>query len=244
MKYFDMWTLKRQLLRIIWTRPTSVIAPTKQSIPMKMYQPIIWKPASVSSYLWNHHKEMEALFPSGRFLIHSQTYCWRCVILIWTDCLAAEKTLRIFTFLIIPSAAMIDVVQAILSSPFTIGFSWLPKWELPRTAVHPLPSALSFRVWTSDPEAVDASLFPSLYNVVIDCIWCHWCQVTTLVFAVFFSIRPCQCHSLWTPEVAMGSILLPAFFAGWHTVVVCASGPWVKFGDFLVWGVSSREQID
>ena len=50
MKY-DMWTLKRQLLRIIWTRPTSVIAPTKQSIPMKMYQPIIWKPASVSSYL-------------------------------------------------------------------------------------------------------------------------------------------------------------------------------------------------
>ena len=51
MKYLDMWTLKRQLLRIIWTRPTSVIAPTKQSIPMKMYQPIIWKPASVSTYL-------------------------------------------------------------------------------------------------------------------------------------------------------------------------------------------------
>ena len=58
MKYFDMWTLKRQLLRIIWTRPTSVIAPTKQSIPMKMYQPIIWKPASVSSYLWNHHYDV------------------------------------------------------------------------------------------------------------------------------------------------------------------------------------------
>ena len=56
MKYFNMWTLRRQFLRIIWTRPTSVIAPTKQSIPMKMYQPIIREPAIISRCLCSDEK--------------------------------------------------------------------------------------------------------------------------------------------------------------------------------------------
>ena len=100
---------------------------------------------------------------------------------------------------------------------------WLstrPKRGLPRGAVRPLPNALLFEVVTSDPGPIEVSSCQAFQNKLLGGIGVHRGQMASFSTAEVLSRGPVLL--LVAPEVAMVSVRLPAFGAGFHAFVLAA----------------------
>ena len=104
---------------------------------------------------------------------------------------------------------------------------WLcrrPEHALPGGAVRPLPDALLPDVVTSDPgrHKAGAKVFAcqAFQDELLGVIGVDRGQMATFLTAKVLSCGPV--HLLLTPEVAMGSVLLPTFRAGLDAFVLAA----------------------
>ena len=100
---------------------------------------------------------------------------------------------------------------------------WLsrrPKRGLPRSAVHPLPNALLLDVAASDPDQTKVSSCHASQNELLGGIGVDRGQMASFSTAKVLSCGPVLL--LVTPEVAMSSVRLPTFRAGFDAFVLAA----------------------
>ena len=100
---------------------------------------------------------------------------------------------------------------------------WLstrPKLSLPRGAVRPLPNALLFDVAAPNPDLTKVSSCHAFQDELLGGIGVHRGQMASFSTAKVLSRGPVLL--LVAPEVAMVSVRLPAFGAGFHAFVLAA----------------------
>ena len=103
------------------------------------------------------------------------------------------------------------------------GVVWLfgrPELSLPGGAVRPLPNALLLDVAASDPDPTKVSSCQASQNELLGGIGVHRGQMASLSTAKVLSRGPVLL--LVAEEVAMVSVRLPAFRAGFHAFVLAA----------------------
>ena len=103
------------------------------------------------------------------------------------------------------------------------GVVWLfgrPELSLPGGAVRPLPDALIFDVATSDPGPIEVFPFQAFQDELFGVIGVDRGQMASFSTAKVFSRGPVLL--LVAKEVAMVSVRLPAFGAGFHAFVLAA----------------------
>ena len=117
-----------------------------------------------------------------------------------------------------------DLRKAVLNVASIIWFSTRPKLSLPGGAVRPLPDALLFDVASSDPDPhpAGARVFAcqALQDELLGGIGVDRGQMTSFSTAKVLSRGPVLL--LVAEEVAMVSVRLPAFRAGFHAFVLAA----------------------
>ena len=102
------------------------------------------------------------------------------------------------------------------------GVVWLfgrPELSLPGGAVRPLPDALLFHVATSDPGPIEVFPFQAFQDELFGVIGVDRGQMASFSTAKVLSRGPVL---LVTPEVAMVSVRLPTFRAGFDAFVLAA----------------------
>ena len=100
---------------------------------------------------------------------------------------------------------------------------WLsrrPKRGLPGGAVHPLPNALLLDVAASDPDGTKVTSCQALQDKLLGGIGVHRGQMTSFFTAEVLSCSPVLLFV--AKEVAMVSVRLPTFRAGFDAFVLAA----------------------
>ena len=103
-----------------------------------------------------------------------------------------------------------------------LGVVWLsrrPEHRLPGCAVRPLPDALIFDVATSDPGPIEVFSCQAFQDELLGGIGVDCGQMASFSTAKVLSRGPVF---LVTPEVAMVSVRLPTFRAGFDAFVLAA----------------------
>ena len=103
-----------------------------------------------------------------------------------------------------------------------LGVVWLsrrPELRLPGCAVRPLPDALIFDVATSDPGPIEVFSCQAFQDELLGGIGVDCGQMASFSTAKVLSRGPVF---LVTPEVAMVSVRLPTFRAGFDAFVLAA----------------------
>jgi len=108
---------------------------------------------------------------------------------------------------------------------FIISVVWLssgptPKLSLPRGTVRPLPNALLFEVVTSDPGPSEVSSCQAFQDELLGGIGVDCGQMASFSTTEVLSRGPLLL--LVAEEVAMVSVLLPTFRAGFDAFVLAA----------------------
>ena len=101
-----------------------------------------------------------------------------------------------------------------------IWFSTRPKLSLPGGAVRPLPNALFLDVAASDPDGTKVSSCQAFQDELLGGIGVHRGQMTSFSTAEVLSRGPVLLFV--AKEVAMRSVRLPAFGAGFDAFVLAA----------------------
>ena len=112
-----------------------------------------------------------------------------------------------------------DEVDAVFIAQ-VVWLSGRPEISLPRGAVCPLPNSLLPDVVTSDPGIVEFFSCQAFQNELVCGIGVDRGQMTSFSTAKVLSRGPVLL--LVTPEVAMGSVRLPTFRAGFDAFVLAA----------------------
>ena len=120
------------------------------------------------------------------------------------------------------------MVQAVFSTTIIVWLSSCPECDIPGTAVCPFPCPLHLYVVASQPDllvfAVPVkvrSVLHSLQHKVIGGSRMDRSQVASFLPAEVFSISPVLL--VGAPQIAVLSVLLPVFFAGFNAIVVAAT---------------------
>ena len=113
-----------------------------------------------------------------------------------------------------------DLRKAVLNVASIIWFSTRPKLSLPGGAVRPLPNALFLDVAASDPDGTKVSSCQAFQDKLLGGIGVHRGQMASFFTAEVLSRSPVLLFV--AKEVAMRSVRLPAFGAGFHAFVLAA----------------------
>ena len=113
-----------------------------------------------------------------------------------------------------------DLQNAVFIVAAVVWLSWRPEHVLPGGAVRPLPNNLLLDVTASDPDLTKVSSCQAFQDELLGGIGVHRGQMASLSTAKVLSRGPVLL--LLAEEVAMASVLLPTFGAGFHAFVLTA----------------------
>ena len=113
------------------------------------------------------------------------------------------------------------MMQAVFISR-VVWFARCPECDFPGRAVCPLPNALLLNVVASNPGRVQACSVHPLHDKVSGGVRGDRSQMTAHFLTEVFSVGPVLL--VGAPEVAVVGVLLPAFVAGFDTLVLAAFG--------------------
>ena len=114
---------------------------------------------------------------------------------------------------------MLDEVDAVFIAQ-VVWLSGRPEISLPRGAVRPLPNSLLLDVVTSDPGPIKVSFCQAFQDELLGGIGVHRGQMASLSTTKVLSRSPVLL--LDAEEVAMVSVRLPTFRAGFDAFVLAA----------------------